>query len=109
VSQDHQRAVSRFAEVLTYDEDGETRIIGIQNNLCDCGAIIREKENPLLGYCSCGALVCESCSVRCSECRALSCQRCSAPAILGDEVFCSRCRGGTALLKRILIGRELKK
>jgi hypothetical protein len=105
VGQDPDRAVSRFVEAITLDEDGETRILGVQNNLCDCGAIIQEKGNALLGYCSCGALVCESCARRCSECNALSCPRCSAQAILGDEVFCGRCRGGAALIKRILIGR----
>jgi hypothetical protein len=109
IKEDANRAVSRFAEVITYDEDGETRIIGIQNNLCDCGAVIKEKSNALVGYCSCGALVCESCSVRCSECKALCCSRCFSPSILGDDVFCRRCRGGVALFKRILIGREAKK
>jgi len=107
VSEDPDHAMTRYGEAMTLDENGEIRLLGAQHNTCDCGAVLHEKENRLLGTCSsCGAFVCESCARRCSECNALSCPRCSAQAILGDEVFCGRCRGGAALFRRILIGRK---
>jgi hypothetical protein len=108
VSQDPDHATSRYVEITTMGGEGMIHAKGLQLNCCDCNRIVNEKTNPLLGFCSCGRLVCEKCATVCSECKGISCQSCSGSSLLENDVFCRRHRGGIALLKRLLIGGKTK-
>jgi hypothetical protein len=108
VSQDPDHAMSRQVEISTMGVEGLTHAKGLQMNCCDCSRIVNEKTNPLLGFCSCGCLVCEKCARVCSQCKNLSCPSCSGSSLFDKDVFCRRHKGGLALVKRVLIGKETK-